>query len=88
MANFEGELVLSGSDPDKDKLILTGDPKTLIFLISLIDKSAVLKPKITSNKDYIKYIKANNLKKVELDINSSSVSKEIILSILSFARRN
>ncbi len=88
MANFEGELVLSRSDPDKDKLILTGDPKTLIFLISLIDKSAVLKPKITSNKDYIKYIKANNLKKVELDINSSSVSKEIILSILSFARRN
>ena len=88
MANFEGELVLSNSDPDKDKLILTGDPKTLIFLISLIDKSAVLKPKITSNKDYIKYIKANNLKKVELDINSTGVSKEMILSILSFARRN
>ena len=88
MANFEGELVLSKSDPDKDKLILTGDPKTLIFLVSLIDKSAVLKPAINSSKDYIKYIKANNLKKVEIDINSSGVSKEMILSILSFARRN
>ena len=86
MANFEGEIILSKTDPDKDKLVLTGDPKTLIFLVSLIEKSAILKPNITSNKDYAKFIKSNNLKKVELDISSSGVSKSMLLSILSFSK--
>lgn len=86
MANFAGEIVLSKTDPDKDKLILTGDPKTLVFLLCLVDKESLLNPAISNNKDYVKYIKSNNLRKVELDLSSSKTTKEMILSILSFSK--
>lgn len=86
MANFAGEIVLSKTDPDKDKLVLTGDPQTMIFVLCLVDKKAVIKPSINSSKDYIKYIKSNTLKKIELDMSSDEVTKGIILSILQYSK--
>ena len=85
MADFNSELVLSKTDPSKDKLVLTGDSVSLIFLVTLIDKDDIIKPKINSDKDYVKLIQASNLKKVELDINSAAVTKSMILSMLSLS---
>lgn len=85
MSDFNSELVLSKTDPSKDKLVLTGDSVSLLFLVTLIDKDAIIKPKINSDKDYVKLIKASNLKKVELDINSAAVTKSMILSMLSLS---
>lgn len=86
MANFTGEIILSRTDPDKDKLILTGDPKTMIFVLCLVDKKAVIKPAISTSKDYIKYIKSNTLKKIELNMSSDEVTKSMILSILQYSK--
>lgn len=84
MANFGGYLILDDKKVEKDRLYLYGEPKSLAILMTLIDRELLIKPKITSNKGYLSYLKNPTLKNIEIDVGSDKMPKDVILEVLKY----
>lgn len=84
MADFGGYLILDDKKVENDRLYLYGEPKSLALLMTLIDKELLVKPKITSNKQYLAYLKKPSLKSIEIKIGTEKIPKDAILSVLQF----
>lgn len=84
MADFGGYLILDEKKIENDRLYLYGEPKSLALLMTLIDKELLVKPKITSNKAYLAYLKNPTLKNIEIKIGTDKTPKDAILSVLQF----
>ncbi len=54
MASFKGVIKLDSSDLGKDILTLSGEKETLGIILTLIDSSLLISPKVDSKEQLIK----------------------------------
>jgi hypothetical protein len=84
MADLGGYIVLDKNNIEKDSLYIYGDPKTIALILTLVDSSLVIEPKITGKASYLKILR-NPPKNITLKLGNEKISKEILLSALQFA---
>ncbi len=84
MADLGGYIVLDKNNIEKDSLYIYSDPKTIALILTLVDSSLVIEPKITGKASYLKILR-NPPKNITLKLGNEKISKEILLSALQFA---
>lgn len=84
MADFGGYIVLDNAKIENDKLYIYGDKNLIALILTLVDSKLVLEPKITGKASYLKVLK-NPPKNMTLKLGSENVSKEVLITALTFA---
>ncbi len=85
MANFGGYVVLDNNDLSKDSLYIYGDKNIMALILTLVDKSLIVEPKLKSKKDYLNIL-SNPPKNITLKLGNEKISKEMLISSLQFAK--
>lgn len=84
MADFGGYIILDKNKIENDKLYIYGDKNLIALMLTLIDKSLIIEPKITGKASYLKILK-NPPKNMTLKLGNEKISKEVLISSLQFA---
>ncbi len=84
MADFGGYIVLNKANIEKDSLYIYGDSKLMALILTLVDSSLVIEPKITNKTAYLKVLR-NPPKNITLKLGNEKINKEILISALQFA---
>lgn len=84
MAGFGGYIVLDKNNIEKDSLYIYGDKNVIALILTLVDNSLVIEPKITSKSGYLKILR-NPPKNITLKLGNEKISKDILISALQFA---
>lgn len=84
MADFGGYIILNENNIEKDLLYIYGEPSMIGLVLTLIDKSLVVEPKITSKSGYLKMLKKPP-KRITLKLGDEKIDKSVLLSALQFA---
>lgn len=83
MASFKGVIKLDSSDLGKDILTLSGEKETLGIILTLIDSSLLISPKVDSKEQLIKKIKSG-VSTIKIAIGDSKIPKNVLLEVLKF----